>query len=79
MPSLDACVECGRPVATEGRIPFGQLDGGVLCPQCREDKKQVVMVSAGVLRAMAQLADARGRVWRRMEMSPQRAASFAAC
>ncbi len=71
MPLLDACVECGRSVVAEGRVPFGQLDGGVLCPTCRENKKQVVMVSAGVLRAMAQLAEPDGRTWRRMEMDPR--------
>ena len=51
-----------------GRVAFGQLDGGVLCEACREGKKQVVMVSAGVLRAMAQLADPDGHAWRRMEI-----------
>jgi DNA repair protein RecO (recombination protein O) len=68
MPSLDACVECGTPVAPAGRVAFGQLDGGVLCPACREGKKEVVLVSAGVLRAMAQLADPDGRLWRRLEI-----------
>ena len=60
MPSLDACVECGKPVAAE-RVAFGLGDGGVLCPRCRGGKKQVASLSAGVLRTMAQLADARKR------------------
>ena len=68
LPSLDACVECGAPVAAAGRVAFGQLDGGVLCPACRGGKKQVVMVSAGVRRVMAQLADADGHAWRRLEI-----------
>jgi DNA repair protein RecO (recombination protein O) len=68
VPSLDACVECGAPVAAAGRVAFGQLDGGVLCPKCRGGKRQVVMVSAGALKVMAQLADADGRTWRRMEI-----------
>ena len=68
VPSLDACVECGAPVATAGRVAFGQLDGGVLCRACRGGKKQVVLVSAGVLRVMAQLADADRHAWRRMEI-----------
>jgi DNA repair protein RecO (recombination protein O) len=68
MPSLDACVECGTPVAPAGRVAFGQLDGGVLCPACRGGKKEVVIVSAGVLRAMAQLADPDGRAWQRLEI-----------
>ncbi len=71
MPSLEACVECGARVAPVGRVAFGQLDGGVLCPACREGKKEVVLVSAGVLRAMAQLAAPDGRAWRRLEIDPR--------
>jgi DNA repair protein RecO (recombination protein O) len=68
LPSLDSCVECGAVVPTAGRVAFGQLDGGVLCPACRGGKTQVVMVSAGVLRAMAQLADPDSHTWRRLEI-----------
>jgi DNA repair protein RecO (recombination protein O) len=71
MPSLDACVECGAAVASAGRVAFGQLDGGVLCPACRGGKTQVVSVSAGVLRAMAQLADPDRQAWRRLEIDPR--------
>ncbi len=70
-PALDNCVECGAAVARTGRVAFGQLDGGVLCNKCRAGKKQVVLVSAGVLRAMAQLADPNTTVWRRMEIDPR--------
>ena len=69
LPSLDACVECGNRVPLTGRVPFGSLDGGVLCGGCRAGKKQVVMVSAGVLRAMAQLSDPKSQTWRRMEIT----------
>lgn len=68
MPSLSACVECGAPVPLVGRVAFGQLDHGVLCAKCRGGKKQVVMVSAGVLRAMDQLADTRSQAGRRLEI-----------
>lgn len=68
MPLLNACVECGAEITPAGRVAFGQLDGGVLCKACREGKKQVVLVSAGVLRAMAQLADPDGHAWRRLEI-----------
>ena len=68
MPSLDACVECGTPVALAGRVAFGQLDHGVLCAACRGGKQQVVMVRAGVLRAMIQLADTQSYAGRRLEI-----------
>ena len=71
IPSLDACVECGAPVAAARRVAFGQLDGGVLCPTCRQGKKQVVLVSAGVLKVMAQLADPSGHAWQRMIIDPR--------
>ncbi len=68
VPSLDACVECGVAVPTTGRVAFGQIDGGVLCPRCRAGKTHVASVSAGALRAMAQLANADGLAWRRLEI-----------
>jgi DNA repair protein RecO (recombination protein O) len=68
LPSLEACVECGNPVPMTGRVAFGQMDGGVLCSNCRGGKRQVASVSAGVLRIMAQLAEPEGRIWRRMEI-----------
>jgi len=70
LPSLAACAECGEPVATSGRVAFGQADGGVLCGGCREGKKQVASVSVGVLRMMQQLAEPEGRAWRRLEIDP---------
>jgi DNA repair protein RecO (recombination protein O) len=68
MPSLDRCVGCGDPVPAAGRVAFGQLDGGVLCSRCRGGKKQIARLSAGVLRAMAQLAAPDRLAWRRMEI-----------
>jgi DNA repair protein RecO (recombination protein O) len=70
-PSLDACVECGRPVAASGRIAFGLIDGGVLCNECRAGRSQVAMVSAGVLRTMVQLADPDRQVWQRIDLDPR--------
>jgi DNA repair protein RecO (recombination protein O) len=70
-PSLDQCAECGAAVEMAGRVAFGALDGGVLCPKCRAGKRQVVGVSAGTLRTMAQLADLEGQSWRRMEIDPR--------
>lgn len=44
-PSLDQCVECGEDVATEGRVSFSQLEGGVLCAKCRPGKRHVASIS----------------------------------
>jgi DNA repair protein RecO (recombination protein O) len=68
LPSLDACVDCGTRVVPAGRVAFGLLDGGVLCSRCREGKRQVATVNAGVLRTMAQLADPASQTWQRMEI-----------
>jgi DNA repair protein RecO (recombination protein O) len=70
-PSLDRCAECGEPVEAAGRVAFGTIHGGVLCKACRAGKSQVVSVSAGVLKTMAQLADPRGQAWRRIEIDPR--------
>ena len=71
MPSLDDCAECGGEVPAAGRIAFGLLDGGVLCPPCRGGKTQVVSVNAGVLRTMSQLADPESKAWQRLEIDPR--------
>jgi DNA repair protein RecO (recombination protein O) len=71
MPSLETCVECGTPVTPAGRVAFGLVDGGVLCQNCRVGKKQVVMVSESVLKAMSQLADVNGTVWQSAEIDPR--------
>jgi DNA repair protein RecO (recombination protein O) len=61
-PALDACAECRRPVDTAGRVAFGMLDGGALCPECRRGKRAVVSLSAGCARALLRLADPAGPV-----------------
>ncbi|HEV2969802.1 MAG TPA: DNA repair protein RecO [Pirellulales bacterium] len=66
LPSLEVCVECGRPVEAAGRVAFGLLAGGVLCKECKFGKRQVVSVSEGVLRAMIALADEKGDRWRQL-------------
>jgi DNA repair protein RecO (recombination protein O) len=71
MPSLEACAECGQPVAVAGRIAFGLTHGGVLCEACRVGKKPVAAVSAGTLRTMAQLADPDARTWQHLKIDPR--------
>lgn len=68
-PALAQCAECGQPVEAVGRVPFGHLSGGVLCPRCRPGKLQVVAVSAGVIRALERLADPDSSTWRRLELT----------
>jgi DNA repair protein RecO (recombination protein O) len=71
LPLLDACVECGRPMEPTGKVAFGQIDGGVLCPACRVGKKHVATVHASALRVMGQLAGPEGRGWQRLEIDPR--------
>jgi DNA repair protein RecO (recombination protein O) len=71
MPTLGRCAECGTPVEMAGRVSFGPLQGGVLCPSCRVGQTQVVSVNAGALRTMGQLADLGGQAWRRLEIDPR--------
>jgi DNA repair protein RecO (recombination protein O) len=71
LPSLENCTECGAPVPAIGRVHFGQLTGGVLCGNCRIGKKQVVSISAGVLKALLQFADQENDSWRGLELDPR--------
>jgi len=57
LPSLEACVTCGRPVKVNGRVPFGMIAGGVLCEECRPGRRGVVSVSGGVIDALRRAAD----------------------
>jgi DNA repair protein RecO (recombination protein O) len=68
LPLLDACANCGREVPLAGRVAFGQLHGGVLCNECRGGKRQVAVVGAGAIRALADLADPDRATWRRLEI-----------
>lgn len=56
LPSLEACVVCGKPQDVTGRVLFGHLAGGVLCQSCRVGQRQVVSLSGNVLEAFKQLA-----------------------
>jgi len=55
-PQLEECVECGSPVEIAGRVPFALLAGGVLCPECRPGKRNVVALSAAAAQALARFA-----------------------
>lgn len=56
MPQLSECAVCGTELA-EGRVSFGLLDGGVLCPTCRSGRRQVISLSMGALGALRRLAE----------------------
>ncbi|NQU22845.1 MAG: DNA repair protein RecO [Candidatus Nealsonbacteria bacterium] len=70
-PSLDCCVGCSTPVEPAGRVAFGSVDGGVLCTNCRRGKKQIIAVTAGAIKTLAQLADPNNRHWQRIEIDPR--------
>ena len=54
-PSLGRCAECRAAVPDTGRIAFGMLDGGVLCPECRRGRRVVVSVSSAALAVLRSL------------------------
>jgi len=60
VPSLAACVVCGRPMAPSKRVAFGMIAGGVLCDECRPGRKGVVSISSGVLDVLREASDESG-------------------
>jgi DNA repair protein RecO (recombination protein O) len=63
LPGLTACVVCGAAADSgSGRVLFGHLAGGVLCPRCRQGQKQVVSVSHEGHEVLRQLADSAGEL-----------------
>jgi DNA repair protein RecO (recombination protein O) len=73
LPSLHGCASCGEPVELTGRVPFGQLAGGLLCARCRPNQRQIVSVTAGAVRVLQQFAAIESDAWCDVEVSaPQR-------
>lgn len=68
LPSLDVCVGCGCEMELVGRIPFGLTSGGVLCATCRSGERNVVSVSAGVLKTLSRYGEADSESWRRVDV-----------
>lgn len=59
LPSFVACVDCGRPLQSEGRrLAFGQIAGGVLCDQCKVGKRHVVSLSSKAVTALQRMSSA---------------------
>jgi len=65
LPTWDACAGCGQAAVEGPRVAFGPLAGGVLCGRCRAGQRQVISVSAGVIRTLQRFADADPDSWRR--------------
>ena len=68
LPALDRCAECGSAIAAEGRVPFGQLAGGVLCPRCRPGQRQVISVRREVVQLLRHFADLKSDSWQHVSM-----------
>ena len=68
VPSLQGCAACGTAVEVAGRVPFGQLAGGLLCPRCRTGQRQVVSVTAGAIQVLQQFAAVDAQAWRQVDM-----------
>ncbi len=52
-PETTVCVECRGPLPATGRTPFGLLEGGLLCPECRQGLRAVASLSAVARAALA--------------------------
>jgi DNA repair protein RecO (recombination protein O) len=57
LPALHECVGCGTPLEAAGRVAFGQIAGGVLCPKCRAGQRSVVSVSSQAIAALRRVAE----------------------
>ena len=71
LPMWDACVGCGQPAVAGPRVAFGPLAGGVLCGRCRVGQRQVISVSAGVIRTLQRFSEAEAEAWRRTVVDRQ--------
>ena len=51
-PETSLCVECRGPLSPTGRVAFGLLEGGTLCPNCRGGRRAVASLSSPALAAL---------------------------
>jgi DNA repair protein RecO (recombination protein O) len=56
-PLLDVCVECGGELGDRSSVLFAPIEGGTLCENCREGKRNLIRVSRDVLRLMRQIGE----------------------
>lgn len=71
LPSWDRCAGCGLAAPDTPRVAFGPAAGGVLCGKCRAGQRQVVSVSAGVIRTLRKFSDLESDGWRRLTLDRQ--------
>ncbi len=57
LPMLTQCVGCGRMRRTMNRVHFGLNEGGVICPDCRPGKQNIVSLSSEGLELLLNLTD----------------------
>ncbi len=63
LPNLKECVECGRPIKTEGYVAFGQSSGGVLCRACRPGTRHVSQIRGESLKTLQWYAECEGDIY----------------
>ena len=63
-PKLDACAVCGEAVEIGGRVPFSAAAGGILCPKCKGDPRDLLPLTAAGWRLLRDLGKS-GEAWRR--------------
>lgn len=68
LPSFDGCASCGKSLEPARRLAFGQLAGGLLCPQCRVGQKQVASVTSEAIHVLKQFTEVESDEWRRLEI-----------
>lgn len=57
LPMLTQCVGCGRMRKTMNRVHFGLNEGGVICPDCRPGKQNIISLSSEGLELLLNLTD----------------------
>jgi DNA repair protein RecO (recombination protein O) len=56
LPALDVCAACGNPLAGDGVFAYWVSQGGLLCPECRQEEYQSNRIHAGTVAVLRRLA-----------------------
>jgi DNA repair protein RecO (recombination protein O) len=62
-PKLDACAVCGKIPEAGGSVPFGAAAGGIVCPKCKGDTRDSLLVTAEARRFLHEVGSS-AMAWR---------------
>jgi DNA repair protein RecO (recombination protein O) len=71
LPSLDACIVCGKEAVGENEFGYWVAQGGLICQQCQKQEYSQTQIHAGTVAVLNRLSGPSSAGWPRVVLSPQ--------